>query len=107
MAHFQSFATAKWTEKEWNSKDLSDGSPNPFSDGKVLTDSTALARESFPFWLDREWIPAEQDYPEDDDTGVGLLCFNSNSATRALVYDCETKRFELQPSIKALKKSRT
>lgn len=98
MAQFQSFATAKWAEKGWNSEHSSSSSSDPFSDGKALT-------ESLPFWLDREWILAEQDYPEDDDTGVGLLCFNSRD-TRALVYDCETKRFDLQPSIKALKVSR-
>lgn len=76
---------------------------DPFDDGKASTGAPSR-RDSFPFWLDREWIPAEQHYPEDDDTGISLLCFNSN-VIRALVFDYDTRQFDIYPSISALKNS--
>ena len=53
-------------------------------------------QNSLPFWLDRSWIPAESEYPTDDEDGRGLFGIR-HSSPRVLVYDWEQKTLQIRP----------
>lgn len=74
--------------------------PSDGSDPFPNVSSTMSSRQnSLPFWLDRDWIQAEHEYPEDHN---GLWCFKP-PATRVLVYDNGTNKFKTYKSIRDMK----
>ncbi|KAH8757272.1 hypothetical protein F5883DRAFT_568495 [Diaporthe sp. PMI_573] len=53
-------------------------------------------QNSLPFWLDRSWIPAESEYPTDDEDGRGLFGIR-HSTPQVLVYDWAQKALNIKP----------
>lgn len=53
-------------------------------------------QNSLPFWLDRSWIPAESEYPTDDEDRRGLFGIK-NSTPQVLVYDWAHKALNIKP----------
>lgn len=53
-------------------------------------------QNSLPFWLDRSWIPAESEYPTDDEDGRGLFGIR-HSTPQVLVYDWAQKALDIKP----------
>lgn len=53
-------------------------------------------QDSLPFWLDRSWIPAESEYPTDDEDGRGLFGIR-HSTPQVLVYDWAQKALDIKP----------
>lgn len=53
-------------------------------------------QNSLPFWLDRSWIPAESEYPTDDEEGRGLFGI-IHSTPQVLVYDWARKALNIEP----------
>lgn len=53
-------------------------------------------QNSLPFWLGRSWIPAETEYPTDDEDGRGFFGLK-HSTPQVLVYDWAQKSLNIQP----------
>lgn len=68
----------------------------PPKDPFVDSIQSVSRQNSLPFWLDRSWIPAETEYPTDDEDGKGLLGFRY-STPRVLVYDWAQKALDIRP----------
>lgn len=66
---------------------------DPFVDSSI---GSVSRQHSLPFWLDRSWIPAESEYPTDDEDGRGLFG-TGYSTPQVLVYDWEQKALNVKP----------
>lgn len=52
-------------------------------------------QNSLPLWLDRSWIPAESEYPTDDEDGRALFGIR-HPTPRVLVYDWAQKALDIK-----------
>lgn len=68
----------------------------PPKDPFVDSIASVSRQNSLPFWLDRSWIPAESEYPTDDEDGRGLFGIR-HSTPQVLVYDWEQKALDIKP----------
>lgn len=72
--------------------DLAKTPKDPFEDSI----QSVSRQNSLPFWLDRSWIPAESEYPTDDEDGSGLFGIRQSSP-QVLVYDWGQKALDIKP----------